>query len=303
MKFAMTGAAGYVAPRHMAAIKAVGGNLVAVLDPHDSVGILDKDWPRCLYFREPERFDRYLSKHPVDYLVVCSPNYLHDSHCLMGLRSGAHVICEKPLVLREDNLENLSFWESETARRINVILQCRLHPASVAAKTRIASERQKMGLELGYSVDVDYQAPRGAWYDFSWKGDQAKSGGILSNIGIHLFDLCCWFFGDNPGGYNDPLTRKLMRLGPQRAAYGSLNFQRAKVKWRLSTALGEPKREFVITSIHSESFNVDLTNGFSDLHTKSYVEILACRGWGIEDIRPATRLVENLRERGVQYAD
>ena len=180
-KFALIGAAGYVAPRHMKAIKDVGGELVAALDPHDSVGILDSYFPDCLYFRETERFDRWLSKHPVDYVSIASPNYLHDSHCLMAMRNGADVICEKPLCNYERNIDNLAEWELKTGKKVNVILQCRLHPAAVGMKSKTST-----GF---YPVNVNYRTPRGQWYGRSWKSDVEKSGGLPTNIGVHLFDL------------------------------------------------------------------------------------------------------------------
>lgn len=272
MKFALIGAVGYVAPRHMQAINDVGGQLVAALDPHDSVGILDRYAPECLYFREPERFDRWLSKHPVDYVAVCSPNYLHDSHCLMAMRNGADVICEKPLVCNERNLDNLSDWELKTGKKVNAILQCRLHPA-VECKTHIA---------MPAIVNVDYRTPRGPWYLRSWKGDVEKSGGIVTNIGVHLFDLCLWMFG--------PWSRfEVYDYTPTNAS-GHFYTEGADIEWSLSIEPGKPKRVFAVGNE-----NIDLTSGFTDLHTKSYQEILAGRGFSLEDARPAIRLVEAIR--------
>ena len=181
-KFVLIGAAGYIAPRHMAAIKAVGGDLVAVLDPHDSVGVLDSYFPSCCYFREFERFDRFCCKQAgLDYVVVCSPNYLHDAHIRFGLRVAPHVICEKPVVLNERNLDQLLCEQSVFLNnsRVNCILQLRLHPLVKAIYPRGQNE-----------VVINYSTPRGAWYDYSWKADEAKSGGLVTNIGSHLFDLC-----------------------------------------------------------------------------------------------------------------
>lgn len=276
--FAIVGAAGYIAPRHMQAIKDVGGDLVAALDPHDSVGILDKYFPDCLYFREPERFDRWLSRNHVDYVSVASPNFLHDSHCLMAMRNGADVICEKPLVCHERNLDNLSEWEVKTGKKVNVVLQCRLHPEAVKAKIKYSNGSD-------YRVDVEYRVPRGNWYFASWKGDTEKSGGILANIGIHLFDLCVWLFGEPD--YEFACIFDCDRDDVE----GGFDLDRADVDFRLSVGQGMPKRIFRV-----DGESIDLTNGFTDLHTKTYEHILAGNGFGIEDIRPATRLVEAMRD-------
>ena len=281
-KFALIGAAGYVAPRHMAAIRDVGGDLVAALDPHDSVGILDSYFPSCLYFREPERFDRWLSKNPVDYVVVCSPNYLHDSHCLMAMRSGADVICEKPLVLYERNLDNLAEWELKTGKQINVILQCRLHPDVMAAREWMQTAVQPR------HTGIVYHPHRGLWYNQSWKGSNEKSGGLLFNIGIHLFDLVCYLYGDAP-------DRVEINQTSPRQMNGWLLFGSECTTWSLSLNDKSCKRSFQVESINEDSRSIDLTTRIHNLHTEIYQNILADNGYGIEDIRPATRLVERLR--------
>lgn len=275
MKFALIGAAGYIAPKHIQAIRDVGGDLVAALDPHDSVGRLDQYFPECQYFRETERFDRWLSKNPVDYVSICSPNYLHDAHALLALRSGADVICEKPLVCHERNLDNLSDWELKTDKKVNVVLQCRLHPEAIRAKNQFS--------EGVYALKVDYRTPRGAWYAQSWKGDVEKSGGLTTNIGIHLFDLSMWLFGPWIQWQIDKLTHN--------EAAGSLMLDRAEMNWSLSLKQGVPKRVFRVNDI-----DIDLTNGFQELHTETYRRVLDGNGFGIEDIRPATRIVEAIRD-------
>jgi len=275
LKFALIGAAGYIAPKHIQAIRDVGGDLVAALDPHDSVGRLDQYFPECQYFRETERFDRWLSKNPVDYVSICSPNYLHDAHALLALRSGADVICEKPLVCHERNLDNLSDWELKTDKKVNVVLQCRLHPEAIRAKNQFS--------EGVYALKVDYRTPRGAWYAQSWKGDVEKSGGLTTNIGIHLFDLAMWLFGPWIQWQIDKLTHN--------EAAGSLMLDRAEMNWSLSLKQGVPKRVFRVNDI-----DIDLTNGFQELHTETYRRVLDGNGFGIEDIRPATRIVEAIRD-------
>ena len=278
MKYALIGAAGYIAPRHMQAIKDTGGDLVAVLDPHDSVGILDSYFPECQYFRETERFDRWLSKNPVDCVSVCSPNYLHDSHCLMAMRNGADVICEKPLTCHERNLDNLAEWEVRTGKKVNVVLQCRLHPEVIKFKEGFVPDAT--------SVLIDYRTPRGVWYSESWKGDIQKSGGIATNIGVHLFDLSLWLFG--------PL-QKISNFGMSKyESFGEMVCDGAVAEWYLSIKQCRPRRIFKITD-HKETM-INFTNGFTNLHTKTYEHILEGIGFGIEDIRPATRLVEAIRD-------
>jgi UDP-N-acetyl-2-amino-2-deoxyglucuronate dehydrogenase len=278
-KFAIIGAAGYVAPRHMQAIRDIGGDIVAVLDPCDSVGVLDKYSMDCLYFREPERFDRWLSKNHVDYVVVCSPNYLHDSHCLMAMRSGADVICEKPVVLNERNLDNLLEWELKTSKKVNVILQCRLHHAAIDAK-------EKYGSRNGFSyINVEYNTPRGLWYRYSWKGDIEKSGGLITNIGIHLFDLCVWIFGAHKKE-----CKYKVEISNHNQSVGHVHLEAAIVNWDLSTLNAPSKRIFFI-----DGFSVDLTSGFTELHNESYKKIISGEGFSLEDARPSIRLVEALR--------
>jgi len=278
-RFALIGAAGYVAPRHMRAIREIGGDLVAVLDPHDSVGILDTHAPGCLYFREPERFERFLLRHPVDWVAVCSPNYLHDAHCIMAMRAGANVICEKPLVLREANIDMLSRVEQETSRRVNVVLQCRLHPDAIGAKRALTAG--------GYRVRVDYCTPRGPWYHWSWKGEPHKSGGLPTNIGVHLFDLCSWLFGEQRG-------RGQHRVDTEEAV-GWLPLERAEIHWRLSVRREEAAQRVFRVDGGDNTVSLDLTKGFTDLHTELYRRTIRGKGYGIEDIRPATRMVEQMR--------
>lgn len=264
LRFAIIGV-GYVAPRHMKAIKDIGGELCAVLDPHDSVGILDSYFPNCLYFREVERFERWLYKYGVDYVSVCSPNYLHDSHCMMAMRCGADVICEKPVTLNVRNLYSLAELESKTGQKVNVVLQSRLHPEAVKAKQTYTG--------MDHKVHIDYITPRGKWYDYSWKGDAAKSGGVTTNIGIHLFDLCAWMFGRDVH-----ITKE------------KIFFESAEVTWNLSTKGDKPKRVFEI-----DGNLIDITNGFNDLHTELYWKVVSGEGFGLEDILTATRIIERLR--------
>ncbi len=267
---------GYVAPKHMKAIKETGGKLIAVLDPHDSVGILDSYFPDCKYFSEFERFDRYCDSQEIDYVVVCSPNYLHDAHCRFGLRIGADVICEKPLVLNERNLIGLQYMEDNTEHRIWNILQLRLGDS-------IQSMRESIDSSLYIRAFMWYVAPRGNWYDYSWKANIEKSGGLVTNIGIHLFDLLILVFGSD--------CNVLRWKNDYRVSRGVIQFGEFAVGIDLSIhRIDKPVRRLSIGTV-----DFDLSKGFTDLHTKSYEKILKGEGFGIEDVRPAIKLCEQLR--------
>lgn len=265
MDFAILGVAGFVATRHLQAIKAVGGTIQAAIDPFDSVGRLDSSGLNIRYSRDTALLDDM----PLDWLSVCTPNYLHLDHCLTGLRLGANVICEKPLVIRPADLDLLKRKEGETGRRVYTVLQLRYHPAVLAIKDQLSGH---------HAVKVDYHSPRGPWYWQSWKGDQRKSGGLLFNIGIHLFDLLLWLFG--------PVQDyEVNHHGPETAT-GTLHLERAKVAWSLSI---DPrvsrKRELTI-----DGLRLDLVEGFDNLHTEVYRQALAGNGYGIDEARGAVEL-------------
>lgn len=275
--FVLLGAAGYAAPKHMKAIKDVGGNLIACLDPHDSVGILDSYFPDCQYFREFERFDRFCIKNHVDYCVVCSPNYLHDAHCLFGLRIGADVICEKPLVLNPTNLDQLLVAEEEYGHRIWNILQLRLSDLVINLKNEL--QNKSVGV-----VEIIYHTPRGNWYDYSWKANITKSGGIATNIGIHLFDLLLYLFG------TEWWVQRWHCF--DRSAEGTLRINNTDVFIDLSIEKDHPpRRELFIGDI-----KYDLSANFGNLHTLSYEKILVGNGFGIADVTPAITLCSHLRK-------
>jgi len=286
-KFALIGAAGFVAPRHMKAIKDVGGDLLAILDPHDSVGVVDKYFPDALFFSEVERFDRYLEKikragEGVQYISICSPNYLHDAHCRLALRVGADAICEKPLVLKPWNLDQLQEIEKETEKKIYTVLQLRLHPELIKLKNKILDKR--------YHVNIDYITPRGKWYERSWKGDVYKSGGLVTNIGIHLFDMMLWLFGSCNG---ITLVEKDINY-----MTGFLNLKNADVYFNLSTRkqhLPNKKLEFY-RSIEIDGIPLRFDNSFTDLHTSVYEDILKGNGFRINDAKPSIELVYKIRE-------
>jgi UDP-N-acetyl-2-amino-2-deoxyglucuronate dehydrogenase len=295
LNFALIGASGYIAPRHMKAIKETGNRLVAALDPHDSIGIMDSFFPEANFFTEPERFDRHLDKlrrkkeNKIDYVSICSPNYLHDAHIRMSLRNSCHAICEKPLVLNPWNLEALAEIEKETGKNIYTILQLRLHPAIKALKEKIENGPK----DKVYDVKLTYITSRGKWYHVSWKGDVHKSGGVATNIGIHFFDMLSWIFGEveevSIDDYANDFTNGKMRL------------KRANVNWNLSinadhipaAALAAGKRTF--RSITIEGEELEFSEGFTDLHTESYREILAGRGFGITDTANSIRIAEQIR--------
>ncbi|MXP15164.1 oxidoreductase [Altererythrobacter confluentis] len=294
--FALIGAAGYIAPRHMAAIRDTGNRVVAALDPSDSVGIMDSYFPDAHFFTEFERFDRHIDKlrrsadaEKVNYISVCSPNYLHDSHMRFALRSGADAICEKPLVLNPWNLEALLDVERDSGHKIHTILQLRLHPAIIALKQQIASARK----DTKHEVDLTYVTSRGRWYSQSWKGDDRKAGGIATNIGVHFFDMLHFIFG----GFQE----QIVHVSEHDRAAGYLEYEHARVRWFLSLDIDDvPAEERVkglrtFRSITVDGSEIEFSGGFTDLHTRSYEEILAGRGFGLEANRSAIDVVSAIR--------
>jgi UDP-N-acetyl-2-amino-2-deoxyglucuronate dehydrogenase len=297
--FALIGAGGYIAPRHMKAIKAVGGNLAVAFDPKDSVGIIDSYFPDAYFFVEFERFDRHIDKmkrrgQKLDFISICSPNYLHDAHCRFALRSDADAICEKPLVLNPWNIDGLAEIERETGRRILTILQLRLHPAIQDLKRKIDASPNN-----SFEVDLTYITSRGRWYHTSWKGDESKSGGIATNIGVHFFDMLTHVFGQP--------TKNVVHIHADERAAGYLECGRARIRWFLSvdrSDLPETVREQKTTyrSITLDGEEVEFSEGFTDLHTQSYEKIIAGSGYGIEAVRPSIEMVSGLRTKPIDLA-
>ncbi|MBN96106.1 MAG: oxidoreductase, partial [Deltaproteobacteria bacterium] len=292
MNFALVGAAGFVAPRHMKAIRDTGNTLLAAVDPHDSVGVLDTYFPDARFFPEIERFDRHLEKlrrlsddDRVHYMSICSPNFLHDAHVRLALRVKAHAICEKPLVINPWNLDQLAELEADSGYRVYTVLQLRLAPSLVALKERLESSPPGQRVE----VDLTYITRRGPWYHASWKGAQERSGGIAMNIGIHFFDLLLWLFGEVE-------TSSLHVNRPERMA-GVLELERARVRWFLSCAREDLPQQVAAQGGHAyrsltmDGEAIDFTSGFVDLHTRVYEDILSGGGFGIADARPSIKLV------------
>jgi UDP-N-acetyl-2-amino-2-deoxyglucuronate dehydrogenase len=294
--FAMLGVGGFIAPRHLQAIRDTGNRLVAALDPHDAVGVLDRWFDDVSYFQEFERFDRFVEKlrrkgpgERVDVVSICSPNYLHDAHIRFALRVGADAICEKPMVLNPWNLDALAVLEKETGRRVWNVLQLRLHPAIRALRERVAAEPPG----TRHAVDLAYVTSRGRWYDVSWKGQLDRSGGITTNIGIHFFDMLCWIFGP-------PRAMEVHKLEARRAA-GWMDLERASVRWFLSidkrdvppTERAAGKSTYRSLTINGDLF--EFSDGFADLHTEVYREVLAGRGFGIEDARQSVTIAHAIR--------
>jgi UDP-N-acetyl-2-amino-2-deoxyglucuronate dehydrogenase len=292
--FAIIGVAGYIAPRHLMAIKETGNNLVAALDKSDTVGVMDSYFPNADFFTEFERFDRHLDKlkrqgKGVDFVSICSPNYLHDSHIRFALRQGADAICEKPLVLNPWNVDALKEIEKETGKRVYTILQLRLHPSIIQLRNKVLDgPKDKI-----YDVDLTYMTSRGHWYHISWKGDTSKSGGIATNIGIHFFDMLTWVFGE----VKDVKVTELREdLGS-----GYLELERARVKWKLSIDYDQIPTEIkakgkrTYRSLTMDGEEIEFSDGFTELHTNSYKEIIAGRGFGLEDARPSIELVHRIR--------
>lgn len=294
-RFAMMGAAGYVAPRHLRAIKDTGQQLVVALDPSDSVGVLDSYFPETAFFTEFERFDRHIDKlrrkpdGAVQYMSICSPNYLHDAHIRFALRSGAHAICEKPLVLNPWNLDGLELMQQETGKTVNTILQLRLHPSLLELKQALENSSGR------HAVDLCYITPRGNWYHNSWKGDESKSGGIATNIGVHFFDMLSWLFGD--------VSRNTVHVREHDRAAGHLALKSADVRWFLSTNVedlppAEREKMTAHRSIVVDGREVEFSQGFRDLHTQSYENVLRGAGFGLEDARRSIELVHSIRNAG-----
>lgn len=290
-RFALIGAAGYVAVRHMQAIKSVDGDLVVALDPNDSVGVIDRYFPSSDFFVEFERFDRHVDLlrrrgEAVDYVSICSPNYMHDAHVRFALRSDADAICEKPLVLNPWNIDGLAELQESTGRRISTILQLRHHPSIIALRDRVSRSREI------HRVELTYITSRGRWYGISWKGDERRSGGIATNIGVHFFDMLVFVFG--------AVRRNHVHLREDDKMAGFLELERATVPWFLSIdrgdlpdGLAEDQTTFRSITVDGDAF--EFSGGFTDLHTVSYESILAGDGFGLEDVRPSIEIVSQLR--------
>lgn len=288
--YALIGAAGYVAPRHMAAIKQTGGTLAAAYDPADSVGIIDRHFPDAEFFTEFERFAEYIGAanagdRRVDRIAICSPNDLHKPHADFALRAGADVVCEKPLALEPADLDDLAARERATGRSVNAILQLRLHPAIIALRDRISRSNAV------HDVELTYVTARGRWYHASWKGDERRSGGIATNIGVHFYDMLAFAFGE-------PRANIVHHRTPERAA-GYLEFERARVRWLLSidradleSTDGSALRAMTVEGLG----RFDFSKGFEDLHTASYQEIDAGRGFSLQDARPAIEMISAIRK-------
>lgn len=296
--FALIGVAGYIAPRHLQAIRDTKNNLVAALDKFDTVGILDSYFPSADFFTEFERFDRHLDKqrrqgNKIDYVSICTPNYLHDSHIRFALRHQADAICEKPLVLNPWNVDALEEIEKETGKRVFTILQLRLHPSIIALKKEVdLSPKDKT-----FDVDLTYITSRGHWYQTSWKGDNSKSGGVATNIGIHFFDMLAWVFGD--------VKKNTVHLLTADSAAGVLELGKARVRWFLSIDYNNvpadlrAKGKRTYRSLTMEGREIEFSDGFTDLHTKSYEQILSGNGFGLKEARPSIQTVYEIRNQEI----
>ncbi|MCB9111301.1 MAG: Gfo/Idh/MocA family oxidoreductase [Anaerolineales bacterium] len=300
--FAVIGAGGYIAPRHLRAIRDTGNRLLAAVDPKDSVGVLDQYSYDVRFFTEIERFDRHLEKlrrgpeeGRVHFVTVCSPNYLHDAHCRLAMRVGADVICEKPLAINPWNLDALEEIESETGRRVNTILQLRVHPSLIQLRESLQSSNEV------HDVELTYITSRGPWYQVSWKGDHEKSGGVATNIGVHFFDMLMWLFGSVNG-------IKVYHSDKERMS-GFIELERARVRWFLSVNRNDlpeqakANNKTTYRSITVDGKEIEFSEGFTDLHTKVYEETLAGRGFGIKVARPSVQLTHDIRESSISPMD
>ncbi|HZF70602.1 Gfo/Idh/MocA family oxidoreductase [Sulfuricurvum sp.] len=296
--FALIGAAGYIAPRHMKAIKETGNTLVAALDKYDGIGIMDSHFPDAYFFTEFERFDRFVDKFhrendkKIEYIAIASPNYLHDSHIRFALKSGAHAICEKPLVLNPHNIDQLKVIEEETGKKVYTILQLRLHDSIIALKEKIANELVTNPDKV-YDIDLTYLTSRGRWYFISWKGDNAKSGGIASNIGVHFFDMLSWIFG--------PVEENIVHVKQPDTNAGYMKLKNARVRWFLSVNYDyipdeiktSGSRTYRNITVDNDAF--EFSEGFTDLHTTSYKDILSGGGFGLDEARNSIEIVSAIR--------
>lgn len=295
LNFAIIGVGGYIAPRHLNAIKETGNQIVAAVDKHDSVGIMDKYFPNASFFTEFERFDRHCeklkqsnSKDKIDFVSICSPNYLHDSHIRFGLRLGANVICEKPIVLNPWNIDQLIALEKETGKKVYTVLQLRYHPTIVDLKKRIEKENKKEK----HNIDLTYMTPRGNWYFHSWKAEIEKSGGVATNIGVHFFDMLTWIFGD--------VIKQEVHLNEPKKMSGLLELENATVRWYLSLDRNDLPKENLdenkpFRSIIIDGEELEFSSGFTDLHTEVYKKTLAGEGFTISDALPSIKIVSEMR--------
>lgn len=296
LNFALIGSAGYIAPRHMRAIKDTGNKIVAALDPFDSVGIIDSYFPESDFFIEPERFDRHLDKlrrknqgNKVQYVSICSPNFLHDAHIRLALRNDACAICEKPIVLNPWNVDALQEIEKETGKNIYTILQLRLHPEIIKLKQKIDNSSS----DKKFNVDLTYITSRGKWYFISWKGNKEKSGGVATNIGVHFFDMLGWIFGK--------MTDLHVTTSQPDKVSGYLELEKARVKWGLSLDINDIPAEIrnkgqrTYRSIQVDGEEIEFSEGFTDLHTESYKQILGGKGFGLEEARTSIEIVHQIR--------
>lgn len=292
--FGIIGVAGYIAPRHLKAIKETGNRLVVALDKSDSVGIMDSYFPQCSFYTEYERFDRFVEKikhteDRLDFVSVCTPNYLHDSHIRFGLRAGADVICEKPLVLNPWNIDALQNMEMETGRKVYNILQLRLHPAIIEWKKMV----DEGPLDKVYDVDLTYITSRGLWYYTSWKGDVTKSGGVATNIGVHFYDMLSWIFGE--------VLENVVHIYEHDRAAGFLRFEKARVRYFLSINAKTLPKEAVeagkrtYRKMEMDGREIEFSEGFTELHTESYKRIFAGEGFGLDNARSCIKIVHDIR--------
>ncbi|ANE33456.1 Gfo/Idh/MocA family oxidoreductase [Campylobacter hyointestinalis] len=297
--FVLIGVGGYIAPRHMKAIKDTGNNLVAALDKNDSVGIMDSFFPQASFFTEFERFDRFVDKYhrshddKIDYVSIATPNYLHDSHIRFALRNNAYAICEKPLVLNPHNIDQLKIIEEESGKKVYNILQLRLHESIIALKEKISKELQEDPNKI-YDIDLTYLTSRGKWYFVSWKGDESKSGGVATNIGVHFFDMLSWIFGS--------VEENIVHIKNEDVNAGFMKLKNANVRWFLSVNYNyipedvklSGKTTFRSITVNGEEF--EFSGGFTELHTRSYEHILSGDGFGLDEARNSINIVSQIRK-------